>query len=173
MDIHFFKISFLLLNLLLLEFHPKMCFNSIQKSKCVDTECKLMHIRGTWKKPAKAPKNDAQQSHHEVDEQTTSNKTESSDSFLEMVHLLEVKLMEAMDLKIATLLSQLPQLLMAPQQIASKTHQQFAIPQRQPPPVPLQFVQPNPYQPNPYQTMQQQFPPLLPPPPWPRVPLNQ
>ena len=150
------------------EFHPKMCFNSIQKSKCVDTECTLMHIRGTWKKPAKSPKNDAQQSHHAVDEQTTSNKTESSDSFLEMVRLLEVKLMEAMDLKIATLLSQLPQLLTVPQQIASKTHQPFVIPQHQPPPVPLQFAQPNPYQPA-----QQQIPSLFPPPLWPRVPLNQ
>lgn len=152
------------------EFHPKMCFNSIQKSKCVDTKCTLMHIRGTWKK------NDVKQSHHEEGQKTTSNKTESPDSFLEMVRLLEVKLMEAMDLKLATLLSQLPQLRTVPQQtapqgqtthIASKTNQLLGFPQNQPL-MPLQFAQ----QPNPYQSTQQQILPLFPP-PWPRVPLSR
>ena len=32
-------------------FHPKLCPQSIRKSECFNTECKLQHVRGTRRAP--------------------------------------------------------------------------------------------------------------------------
>ena len=31
-------------------FHPKMCYNSLYKNACYNSQCKFRHVRGTWKK---------------------------------------------------------------------------------------------------------------------------
>ena len=101
------------------KFHPKMCPSSLSKGECITTNCNLQHVRGT-KFPMKrstenigqnAPTQSKQRDKKE-DPKKSSKKTDSQASsppstndFLESLRLLKLEMMEAMDLKLATIIS--------------------------------------------------------------------
>ena len=116
-------------------FHPKMCPSSITKLECFDDKCIFCHVKGTKRKkhinetkfPKKAPDHTTSSSSSSKTSSTpkttmsnTQQATTTHDksaaveimdkaSFLEIIRLLKEELKEAMDVKIATALSQLPQ----------------------------------------------------------------
>ena len=106
------------------KFHPKMCQSSLTKNECLDRKCQLAHVRGTRRvskppdpKPAiaKVPLQDKASDKSEdvpnkSNDRTTSNKPTEPDSFLELRRLIREELLEAMDTKIATAISQIPQI---------------------------------------------------------------
>ena len=120
-------------------FHPKICPSSITKHECFDAKCKLAHIKGTKRKkssivekgklltetkmPNPVPpghskvlthstvevKNSTVEVKNAGNADSTANTQLSTQSFLEMIRLLKEELTEAIETKIATAMSALPQ----------------------------------------------------------------
>lgn len=113
-------------------FHPKMCPSSITKRECFDEKCNFTHVKGTKRRkspaelnpkstklpPEKNSFNSSQPSSAPPPNTADPEKARPSpdvnadlhqQSFLEMIRLLKVELTEAIETKIATAISQLPQ----------------------------------------------------------------
>ena len=113
-------------------FHPKMCPSSITKRECFDEKCNFTHVKGTKRRKSSATLNP--KSAKLPPEKNSVNSSQSSSasplnatdrdkaipsvdvntelhqqSFLEMIRLLKTELTEAIETKIATAMSQLPQ----------------------------------------------------------------
>ena len=95
------------------KFHPKMCPSSLSKGECITTNCTLRHVTGTkmpfndtehrkTSKPGKLPPRSKKS--ERVRNDNPSKHLTSSD-FLESLRLLKLEMMEAMDVKLATLIS--------------------------------------------------------------------
>lgn len=82
------------------KFHPKMCPSSIRKGECYSTSCRLKHVVGTKRTLSNQ---DGGTPTEAVNSQT--NKTEASSDFLEALRLLKAEMLEAMDLKLAMIIS--------------------------------------------------------------------
>ena len=96
-------------------YHPKMCPTSITKRECFDDKCNFTHVKGTKRKPVASPSKSSGQRTGIKDPPTPPKATNSDDdlssnpSFLSMMSLIKKELIEALDSKIATVISQLPQ----------------------------------------------------------------
>ena len=83
------------------KFHPKMCHTSLTKGVCFVTDCKSRHVTGT-----KRTQTDVKDVGHENKTGTPKTKIgEKSSDFLEVLNLLKVEMLEAMDTKIAQYIS--------------------------------------------------------------------
>ena len=111
------------------DLHPKICNSSLSHLVCNDRECELFHIKGTKRQLHTNVKNTSHSNERNVpnpsskkesssQNATTSSKdetnpqaskSENSQSFLEAVRLLKSELLETMDTRFATLLSELPE----------------------------------------------------------------
>ena len=83
------------------KFHPKMCSSSLTKHQCFDSKCKHRHVKGTQRKrPTESPSV----------VQTVANiskKEKESFSFLDYGKTLKTEILEAVEMKIVQLISQL------------------------------------------------------------------
>ena len=92
-------------------FHPKMCHSSLTKGVCLTSNCNLRHVSGTQMplkdttdQPSSGSKQTEKSSTVNANSRTASEENKSTD-FLDSLRLLKIELMEAMDVKLATLLS--------------------------------------------------------------------
>ena len=108
-------------------FHPKMCPGSMAKGACYDKDCQLTHVRGTKRERMESRKPKSNEDKRECKESRNSKSNEDktttchtkqgtspnappdSDSFLENHRLTIEELVEAVDTKIATAMSTIPQ----------------------------------------------------------------
>ena len=101
------------------KFHPRMCPSSLTSGECLTTNCSLRHVAGT-KMPLKEqtyksdryPMNSKRDQSKKQSTQSESMKSTQKNSqnpdsvdFLDAIRLLKTEMMEAMDLKLAQLLS--------------------------------------------------------------------
>ena len=102
-------------------FHPKMCPSSLSKGECITTNCRLQHVRGTKFPMKESPQNSGSEAPNQAhqnrrdkkqDPKKSTKRTDtpassppSSNDFLESLRLLKLEMMEAMDLKLATIIS--------------------------------------------------------------------
>ena len=110
-------------------FHPKMCPSSITKHECFDEKCTFTHIKGTKRKKLSSVEKVKSSSANKmpnpmstgnpqisttpptvgVKSPANADTQSTAQSFLEMIRLLKEEMVEAIETKIATALSQLPQ----------------------------------------------------------------
>ena len=97
-------------------YHPKMCPTSITKRECFDDKCNFTHVKGTKRKPVASLLKKTSGQKDVIDPQTQSKPSiapddlSSNPSFLSMMSLIKKELIEALDSKIAAVISQIPQL---------------------------------------------------------------
>ena len=105
------------------ELHPPMCKDSLKDMRCFDESCQLWHIRGTARKKRSELNNEHKQPalgnqpapSSQIQNQTQTNNelsikpniTSDVSSFLDQVRLLKSELLEVLDLRFATLKSEL------------------------------------------------------------------
>lgn len=101
------------------KFHPKMCPSSLSRGECITTNCTMRHVTGT-----KMLHKNVEQDHRSRTKPNTTKKITdattkkpqsskssntadnlTSSDFLESLRLLKIEMMEAMDVKLATLMS--------------------------------------------------------------------
>ena len=99
-------------------FHPKMCSDSISKGECWKTDCRLRHVNGTRRAPNQNSRKPSHRSNGNSKLQTgITNSSESQTGFLGAIGLLRTELLEAIDTKLAVVIStHAPALPAVPQQ---------------------------------------------------------
>jgi hypothetical protein len=84
------------------KFHPKMCPSSIRKGECYNTNCGLKHVAGTKRTPANQT-DVVTGAADAVNNQA--NTTLTGSDFLDALRLLKAEMLEAMDMKLALMIS--------------------------------------------------------------------
>ena len=91
------------------DFHPRMCANSIKMGECYQQNCPFMHIKGTKRiqKPSSNQKgNQLEKRFYEKNENQNQKIIEDkSKDFLDHFHNFKQEIMEAMDIKVTTMIS--------------------------------------------------------------------
>ena len=90
-------------------FHPRMCSTSITRGECFKQECKYVHIKGTKRKKdvSNIVKNAKHKTSPASNKGSNVNKN-TENNFLEALQNLKKEMMEAIDIKLATILSMIP-----------------------------------------------------------------
>ena len=91
------------------DLHPKLCSGSLKWRKCRKKKCDFYHIKGTRRSRQEGEVESTSKPRATAPVKSVGKQKGKETDFLAEVRLLESKLLEAMDLKIATMLSQLPQ----------------------------------------------------------------
>ena len=159
------------------ELHPTICRNSLRHQRCMNTNCKSFHIKGTArpkKKPSQDPVTETDQgaqnekntsSHPSNQRKPTATNKDDQGHFLEHVRLLKSELLEAMDMRFATLKSEMvfqppanPEAQPRMPSTAPQEHPAQALPQQ---PLQMQTPMPHQYQYYPWPQQQMAPPPTL------------
>ena len=87
------------------DYHPRMCSNSITTGECYKSNCPYVHVKGTKRK--RGGETNIQHSIDHVNDKNTQNSIfkDHSKDFLDLLHNFKIEIMEAMDMKIAKMLS--------------------------------------------------------------------
>ena len=94
------------------DLHPPICKDSLKNQRCFNQDCQLWHMKGTVrKKRSEAQENDKQSTDPVAKETSSTHQTPVS--FLENVRHLKSEILEAMDTRFATILSQISPVLEA------------------------------------------------------------
>ena len=87
------------------KFHPRMCATSMSKGICFNVDCKLSHVSGTKRSPTEQYSNQGSAKYSKSSKDTTNKNNGMPKDFLEALRFLREEIMEAMDQKLAILLS--------------------------------------------------------------------
>ena len=87
------------------KFHPRMCATSMSKGICFNVDCQLSHVAGTKRSQTEQYSNQGSAKNPTSSKDTTNKNNGTPKDFLDALRLLREEIMEAMDQKLAILLS--------------------------------------------------------------------
>ena len=104
--------------------HPTICRNSLNKNKCLFRSCKYFHLKGTIRSSNEEKKNNVQVKQTTTSQKNSSANKEGNGDFLDQVRLMKSEILEAMDIRLATLRSEMVPQLPLSQEARTATQQQ-------------------------------------------------
>ena len=85
--------------------HPRMCATSMSKGICFNVDCKVSHVSGTKRSPTDQYSNQGSAKSSKSSKDSTNKNNVMPKDFLDALRFLREEIMEAMDQKLAILLS--------------------------------------------------------------------
>ena len=104
--------------------HPVMCINSLRTGTCLSTNCRYRHVKGTTRHATNANANATQNARDAIatPKKNPVNQNNDTGSFLEAIRLLKAELLEEMDKRLKTVVSQV-QKIQQPTNLPFNQHQ--------------------------------------------------
>ena len=84
-----------------------ICTNSLKKKECLRADCKLVHIKGTIRKPARLDTRNAQSTSRK-DADTKPEKRKEPDTFLDALQAMRADILKELDQRLSILQHQTP-----------------------------------------------------------------